>query len=57
MGISGMRVVELQGGVSEPLTPVLVSDIGEEAPIEEDSSGQENDAPPESGIPEVEPVG
>jgi len=52
-----MRVVELQGGVSEPLTPVLVSDIGEEAPIEEDSSGQEDDAPPESGIPEVEPVG
>jgi len=57
MGISGMRVVELQGGVSEPLTPVLVSDIGEEAPIEEDSSGQEGDSPPADGIPDVEPVG
>ena len=57
MGISGMRVVELEGGVGKPLTPVLVSDIGEEAPIEEDSSGQANDAPPADGIPDVEPVG
>lgn len=56
MGISGMRIVEIKGGVSEDLTPVLTTDIGD-APIEEDSSGQEGDAPPESGIPEVEPVG
>ncbi|ANH36889.1 Leucine-, isoleucine-, valine-, threonine-, and alanine-binding protein precursor [Nocardioides dokdonensis FR1436] len=52
MGISGLRVVELQGGKSEDLTPVLVSDIGD-APIEEDSSDQANDAPPESGIPDA----
>ena len=57
MGISGMQIVELQGGVGEPLSPVLVTDIGEDAPIEEDTSGQAEDAPPESGIPEVEPVG
>jgi branched-chain amino acid transport system substrate-binding protein len=56
MGISGMQIVELKGGVGEPLTPVLVSDIGD-APIEEDTSAQADDAPPESGIPEVEPVG
>jgi branched-chain amino acid transport system substrate-binding protein len=57
MGISGMRVVKLKDGVGEPLTPVLVTDIGEDAPIEEDTSGQGDDAPPGSGIPEVEPVG
>ncbi|NPC98016.1 ABC transporter substrate-binding protein [Nocardioides sp. zg-DK7169] len=51
MGISGMRVVELQGGVGEPLTPILVSDIGD-AEITEDTSGQAEDAPPESGIPD-----
>jgi branched-chain amino acid transport system substrate-binding protein len=56
MGISGMQIVELDGGVGQPLTPVLVSDIGD-APIEEDTSAQADDAPPESGIPEVEPVG
>ncbi|MGH3316021.1 MAG: ABC transporter substrate-binding protein, partial [Nocardioidaceae bacterium] len=52
MGISGLQIVELQGGVAEPLTPVLVSDIGD-APIEEDESGA-NDTPPQSGIPEEE---
>ena len=56
MGIAGMQVVELKGGVGEPLTPVLTTDIGD-APIEEDTSGQADDAPPASGIPEVEPVG
>ena len=50
MGISGMRVVELKGGASEPLTKVLVTDIGD-APISEDDSGAADDAPPESGIP------
>ncbi|WP_121256763.1 ABC transporter substrate-binding protein [Nocardioides ferulae] len=50
LGISGMRLVELTGGSSEPLTPVLVTDIGD-APIEEDSSGQADDAPPEGGVP------
>ena len=56
MGISGMRIVEFKGGQGEPLSPVLVSDIGD-APIEEDTSGQGDDAPAESGLPEVEPVG
>ncbi|MCD4536237.1 ABC transporter substrate-binding protein [Nocardioides sp. cx-169] len=52
LGISGLRVVEIKGGgAAEPLTPVLVSDIGD-APIEEDTSGQAEDAPPESGVPE-----
>jgi ABC-type branched-subunit amino acid transport system substrate-binding protein len=56
MGISGVQLVELQGGVAEPVTDVLTSDIGD-APIETDESGQADDAPPESGLPEVEPVG
>jgi len=56
MGISGMQVVELKGGASDPLTPVLVTDTGD-APIEEDNSGAADDAPPASGIPEVEPAG
>ncbi|VXA99593.1 ABC transporter substrate-binding protein [Nocardioides sp. AX2bis] len=51
MGISGVRIVELQGNDTEELTPVLVTDIGD-APIEEESSGSADDAPPESGIPE-----
>jgi branched-chain amino acid transport system substrate-binding protein len=51
MGISGMRLVKLKGTSSEPLTPVLTTDLGD-AEITEDSSGQAEDAPPESGIPE-----
>ena len=51
LGISGMRVVELQNGEGEDKTPVLVTDIGD-AEISEDSSDQANDSPPESGIPE-----
>jgi branched-chain amino acid transport system substrate-binding protein len=51
MGISGMRLAEIKGDTTEPLTPVLVTDIGD-AEITEDSSGQADDAPPESGIPE-----
>jgi branched-chain amino acid transport system substrate-binding protein len=50
MGISGMSVVEIKNGASEPLTPVLVTDIGDAA-IEEDDSAA-SDAPPSSGIPE-----
>lgn len=53
LGISGMKVVELKGGASEPLTPVLVTDIGD-APITKDDSGAGDDAPPEDGIPDVE---
>lgn len=56
LGISGMRIVEIKDGVSEELSPVLVTDIGDAA-IEEDTSGQGEDAPAESGLPEVEPVG
>jgi len=50
MGISGMQVVEIKNGGSEPLTPVLTTDIGD-AEITEDDSAAE-DAPPASGIPE-----
>ncbi len=56
LGISGMRVIELQGGDGEDLTKVLTSDIGD-APIEADASEQANDAPPSSGIPDVQPAG
>ncbi|WP_435743338.1 ABC transporter substrate-binding protein [Nocardioides sp. SYSU DS0663] len=52
LGISGLRVVEIQDGAAEDLTPVLVTDIGD-AEITEDDSGQADDAPPESGIPEA----
>lgn len=55
LGISGMRVVELKGLVAKPLTPVLVTDIGD-APIKEDDSAAK-DSPPASGIPEVKPAG
>ena len=55
LGISGMEIVELEGGEGRSLTPVLVTDIGD-APIEEDDSAAE-DAPPAGGVPEVEPVG
>ena len=55
LGLSGLQVVELKGGVGDPLTPVLVTDIGD-APIEEDESAA-GDAPPESGLPDVSPVG
>ncbi|MGH3358834.1 MAG: ABC transporter substrate-binding protein [Nocardioidaceae bacterium] len=50
MGISGVQLVEIRDGVSEPITPVLTTDIGD-APIEEDTSDQVEDAPPDSGIP------
>ena len=52
LGISGVQIVEIKGNNTEVLTPVLVTDTGD-APIEEDSSGQADDAPPESGIPDV----
>ena len=51
LGISGMRITELKGRGSKALTPVLVTDIGD-ADITEDTSGQADDAPPSSGIPE-----
>lgn len=50
MGVSGVRIVELQGNETEELTPVLVADVGD-APIEEESQGSADDAPPEGGIP------
>jgi ABC-type branched-subunit amino acid transport system substrate-binding protein len=55
LGISGMEVVELENGVGKPLTKVLTTDIGD-AEIAEDSSGQADDAPPSSGIPDVDAV-
>ncbi len=51
LGISGMRVAELKGVASTPLTPVLVTDIGD-AEIVEDTSGQDEDGPAEGGIPQ-----
>lgn len=54
LGLSGLQVVELKGGAGEPLTPVLVTDLGD-APIEEDDSAA-GDAPPSNGIPEVDAV-
>ena len=50
LGISGMRIVEIQGDSLEELTPVLVTDIGD-AEITEDSSGSGDDSPPEGGVP------
>jgi branched-chain amino acid transport system substrate-binding protein len=55
LGISGMRVVELKGGAPQPLTEVEVTDIGD-AEITQDDSGQADDAPPESGIPDEQSV-
>jgi branched-chain amino acid transport system substrate-binding protein len=54
LGVSGMNVVEINGGVGEELTPVLVTDIGDVEITEDDSAA--NDAPPDSGIPDVQPV-
>jgi len=54
LGMSGMSVVELEGGVGKELTPVLVTDLGD-APIEEDDSAA-GDAPPGNGIPNVKAV-
>jgi branched-chain amino acid transport system substrate-binding protein len=54
LGISGMEIVKLKDGKSDPLTPVLVTDIGN-APIKEDDSAA-HDAPPASGIPDVQPA-
>ncbi|CAN5350091.1 ABC transporter substrate-binding protein [soil metagenome] len=51
LGISGMRISEIKGVASTPLTPVLVTDIGD-AEITEDTSGQADDAPAEGGIPQ-----
>lgn len=50
LGISGMSVIELQGGKGEELAPVQVTDIGGAEITEDDAAAQ--DAPPESGIPE-----
>jgi branched-chain amino acid transport system substrate-binding protein len=54
-GISGMRIVQLRGGKTNPLTPVLVTDLGA-APIKADDSAAK-DSPPASGIPDVKPAG
>ena len=51
LGISGMRISELKGVASTPLTEVLVTDIGD-AEITEDTSGQSDDAPAEGGVPQ-----
>lgn len=55
LGISGLKLVELKGGVGEDKTPILVTDVGN-APIKEDDSAA-NDTPPSGGIPDVKPAG
>ncbi|MDP9429284.1 MAG: ABC transporter substrate-binding protein [Actinomycetota bacterium] len=52
-GISGVQVARIAGAGAEELTPVLVTDNGD-ADIKE--SDAEPTTPPESGIPDVEPV-
>jgi ABC-type branched-subunit amino acid transport system substrate-binding protein len=55
MGISGMKIVQITGPASsKEIAPVQVTDIGNAA-ISEDSSGTK-DAPPASGIPDVQPA-
>lgn len=51
LGVSGMRIAEIKGVASTPLTPVLVTDIGD-AEITEDTSDQADDGPAEGGIPQ-----
>lgn len=53
-GISGVEVVQITGGSTESLTPVLVTDNGD-APITEYPG--EPSVPPANGIPETEPAG
>ena len=52
LGIAGVRVVQAENGSLKDLTPVLVTDTGD-TDITEDSSGQGDDAPPSSGIPDA----
>ena len=49
LGLSGMKIVELQGGAGEDLTDVLVTDLGDAEITADDSAA--GDAPPESGVP------
>ncbi len=51
LGVSGMRVAEIKGVASTPLTDVLVTDIGD-AEIATDDSGQADDAPADGGVPQ-----
>jgi branched-chain amino acid transport system substrate-binding protein len=51
LGVGGMRIAEIEGVASTPLTEVLVTDIGD-AEITPDDSGQADDAPAEGGIPQ-----
>lgn len=51
LGVGGMRIAEIEGVASTPLTDVLVTDIGD-AEITPDDSGQADDAPAEGGIPQ-----
>lgn len=53
-GISGVEVVQITGGSTESLTPVLVTDNGD-APITEYT--EPANEPPANGIPETEPAG
>jgi branched-chain amino acid transport system substrate-binding protein len=52
-GIGGMLVGRITGNTTEDLTPILVTDNGDAEITESD---REPATPPESGIPDVEPV-
>ncbi|MBO0843551.1 MAG: ABC transporter substrate-binding protein, partial [Nocardioides sp.] len=53
LGISGMKVVKLEGGKAVPVTPLEVTDMGN-APIKAGTA--EAAPPPANGIPNVKPV-
>jgi branched-chain amino acid transport system substrate-binding protein len=53
-GMTGARILQVEGGtISKELTPTLVTGNGD-TPIEEDSSGDSEDSPPASGIPNAD---
>lgn len=52
LGISGVRVAEIKGVKTTPLTKVLVTDIGD-AEITEDADDVASVDPPKDGLPEV----
>ena len=55
LGMSGLKVSQVQAdGTTKDVTPVYVTDIGDAEIVEDDSAA--DDAPPESGMPEEEPL-
>jgi ABC-type branched-subunit amino acid transport system substrate-binding protein len=52
LGMSGLKIAQVKGGVTEDVTGVMVTDIGDAEVTEDDAHAE--DAPTESGIPEEE---